>query len=170
MECKGEFEKGQLTYEPLSIIAKSELVSWAIHSQNNDLLHLPGWQRFARLAQRQKKLVQMANQAKLQSFRTRLFTNLVSKYQVIIKRQWSLIWTMGAAIGRMQRLQIIPDWQLWDFPWPCQEGETSAWLQEDSSTLDVWCKAWRMTQGEFNCWRTPHRDPNHSKVSDWWYF
>ena len=55
----------------LSILAKSDPVSCAIYGKDNNLLHLPGWTRFKRLAKRQKKLIHIANQAKLQSFRTR---------------------------------------------------------------------------------------------------
>jgi len=67
-----EWENGEVTYEPLAIIGKSDPVSVAIYARDNDLLHLDGWKRFRRLAQRQKKLIRLANQAKLQSFRNRI--------------------------------------------------------------------------------------------------
>ena len=41
----------------------------AIYARNNQLLHLDGWTRFKRLANRQKKLLRLAHQARLQSYR-----------------------------------------------------------------------------------------------------
>ena len=65
------WENGEMTWEPLSIIGRTDPVSVAIYGQENDLLQLPGWKRFEKLAKRQKKMLRMANQAKLQSFRSR---------------------------------------------------------------------------------------------------
>ena len=74
-ECKGslynvrvEWENGEITDEPLAIIGKDDPVTCAICARENDLLNMPGWQRFKGIAKRQKKLFCMANQAKLQSF------------------------------------------------------------------------------------------------------
>jgi len=64
------WENREVSYEPLSIIAKSDPVTIAIYPKENNLLELDGWKKFARLANRQKKLLRMANQAKLLSFRT----------------------------------------------------------------------------------------------------
>ena len=61
-------ENGEVTWEPLNIIAKSDPMSCAIYAKDNNLLGIPGWKRFARLARRQKKLLRLANQAKLQSY------------------------------------------------------------------------------------------------------
>jgi hypothetical protein len=67
-----EWENGEVTYEPLRIIGKSDPVSVAIYGRDNNLLHLDGWKRFEKLAKRQKKLIRLANQAKLESFRNRV--------------------------------------------------------------------------------------------------
>ena len=67
-----EWENGEITFEPLRIIAESDPVSVAIYARDNNLLHLDGWKKFQKLARRQKKLLRMANQAKLQSFRNRV--------------------------------------------------------------------------------------------------
>ena len=67
-----EWENGEITYEPLAIIAKSDPVSVAIYARDNQLLHLDGWKCFRRLARRQKKLLRLANQAKLYAFRNRI--------------------------------------------------------------------------------------------------
>ena len=65
---KIEWENGEVTYEPLAIIGADDPSSCAIYARDNNLLDLPGWRRFQRLAKRQKKLIRMANQAKLRSF------------------------------------------------------------------------------------------------------
>ena len=66
------WETGESTYEPLCIIAADDPVSCVIYVKENNLLEEEGWKRFKRLAQRQKKLIRLLNQAKLQSFRTKL--------------------------------------------------------------------------------------------------
>ena len=65
------WETGESTHEPLHIIAADDPVSCAIYAKENNLLEQEGWKRFKRLAKRQKKLVRLLNQAKLQSFRTK---------------------------------------------------------------------------------------------------
>ena len=63
------WENDEVTWEPLRIIAASDPVTCAIYAKNNQLLHLEGWTRFKRLASRQKKLLRLAHQARLQSYR-----------------------------------------------------------------------------------------------------
>jgi len=65
-----EWENGEVTDEPLAIIAADDPVSCAIYAQDHNLLDKPGWKRFKSLARRQKKLFRAVNQAKLRSFRT----------------------------------------------------------------------------------------------------
>ena len=62
--CKGskhnvmiEWENGEITSEPLSIIGADD--------RDNALLDELGWTRFKRLAKREKKLLRLTNQAKL---------------------------------------------------------------------------------------------------------
>lgn len=62
------WENGEITYEPLDMIAKDDLVSCALYAGKNNLLQQPGWKRFKRIANREKKLPRMANQAKLRSY------------------------------------------------------------------------------------------------------
>ena len=61
------WENGETTWEPLGIIGKSDPVTCAIYGKENHLLKQDGWKCFACLARRQKKLLQLAHQAKLQS-------------------------------------------------------------------------------------------------------
>ncbi len=64
-----EWENGEITSEPLAVIAADDPVTCAIYAKEKNLLHLPGWKRFRSIAKRQKTFTRMVNQAKLQSFR-----------------------------------------------------------------------------------------------------
>ncbi len=63
------WENGEVTYEPLDIIAKDDPVTCAIYAEKANLLDELGWRRFRRIAKRQKKLLRQVNQAKLRSYR-----------------------------------------------------------------------------------------------------
>ena len=63
-----EWENGEISREPLSVIAADDPVTCAIYARDNNLLDLDGWKRFKRLASQQKQLFRMANQAKLRSY------------------------------------------------------------------------------------------------------
>ena len=65
-----EWESGEITSEPLSVIAADDPVTCAIYASDNNLLEQDGWKRFRGIAKRQKKLLRMVNQAKLRSYRT----------------------------------------------------------------------------------------------------
>jgi hypothetical protein len=65
-----EWENGEITSEPLSIIAADDPVTCAIYAKENNLLDQPGWKRFKGIAKRQKKFTRMVNQAKLRSYQS----------------------------------------------------------------------------------------------------
>jgi Reverse transcriptase (RNA-dependent DNA polymerase) len=65
-----EWETGEVTSEPLNIVAADDPVTCALYAKENNLLDLPGWKRFKALAKREKKLERMVNQAKLRSYNT----------------------------------------------------------------------------------------------------
>jgi hypothetical protein len=65
-----EWENGETTTEPLSVIAIDDPITCAMYALENNLLDKPGWKRFSKMVRRQKKLFHEANQAKLRSFRT----------------------------------------------------------------------------------------------------
>jgi hypothetical protein len=48
-----EWENGEVTSEPLSIIAKDDPVTCAIYARENNLLELEGWRRFKDIARRE---------------------------------------------------------------------------------------------------------------------
>ena len=41
-----DWETGEKTYEPLSILAADDPVTCATYAKENDLLHIDGWKRF----------------------------------------------------------------------------------------------------------------------------
>jgi hypothetical protein len=66
IECKN----GEITKEPLRIIAADDPVTCAIYARENGLLDQPGRKRFKHIAKNEKKFTHMINQAKLKSFHT----------------------------------------------------------------------------------------------------
>ena len=48
------WETGENTYEPLSVLAADDPVTCATYAKENDLLHIDGWKRFRNLAKRDK--------------------------------------------------------------------------------------------------------------------
>lgn len=93
------WENREVSYEPLSIIAKSDPVTIAIYAMENDLLEFDSWKKFARLAYWQKKLLRMANQAKLQSFRTATTYHFGILIPCKHNMPWNLISSMGIIFG-----------------------------------------------------------------------
>ena len=98
------WENGETTYEPLSIMASADPVTCAIYAKDNNLLNTAGWKQFKKTAKRQKRLLRLANQAKLQSFRNRK----VYKFGVEVPRNHQdalrlLIRRMPIRYGRKQK-------------------------------------------------------------------
>ena len=52
-----EWENGEVTNEPHNIIGADSPVVCAVYAKENNLLDTPGWKRFKRIANRQKKLL-----------------------------------------------------------------------------------------------------------------
>ncbi len=65
-----EWENGEITFEPLGIIAADDPVSCAVYAREHGLLDTPGWKRFKRIAKREKVLWHAVNQAKIRSYNT----------------------------------------------------------------------------------------------------
>ena len=60
-----EWETGEITYEPLSIIAANDPVICAAYAKENDLLAVEGWHRFRNLAKKDKVLARAIKQSKI---------------------------------------------------------------------------------------------------------
>jgi hypothetical protein len=65
-----EWEDGEITSEPLTVIATDDPVSCAMYACENDRIDKPGRKRFKQIAKREKKFTRMVNQAKLRSYNT----------------------------------------------------------------------------------------------------
>ena len=64
-----EWENGEITFEPLSIIAADDPVTCAAYAKENDLLALEGWRRFRSLAKKDKVLARTIKQSKIRQVR-----------------------------------------------------------------------------------------------------
>ena len=60
-----EWETGEITDEPLSLIAADDPVTCAEYAKKHDLLHLDGWKRLKHIAKNQKQLTRAINQSKI---------------------------------------------------------------------------------------------------------
>jgi Reverse transcriptase (RNA-dependent DNA polymerase) len=62
------WENGEITTEPLAVIAADDPVTCAIYAREHGLLDKSGWKRFKNIAKREKQFTRQVNQAKLRSF------------------------------------------------------------------------------------------------------
>ena len=59
-----EWETGEITFEPLSIIAADDPVTCAADANENDLLALEGWRRFRSLAKKIRSLQEQSSKVR----------------------------------------------------------------------------------------------------------
>ena len=88
-DCKGskynvqvEWETGEITYEPISIIAADDPVTCAAYAKQHDLLAVEGWHRFRNLAKKDKVLAGAIKQSKIRQVRrsqTYMFGYLITR-------------------------------------------------------------------------------------------
>ena len=64
-----EWETGEITEEPLSIIGADDPVTCAAYAKQHNLLNLPGWKRFKNIARNQKSLTGAVNKIKIRQVR-----------------------------------------------------------------------------------------------------
>ena len=64
-----EWETGEITDEPLSLIAADDPVTCAEYAKKHDLLHLDGWKRLKHIAKNQKELTRAINQSTIRQVR-----------------------------------------------------------------------------------------------------
>ena len=77
-----EWETGEVTFEPLSVIADDDPVTCAAYAKQHDLLTLEGWCRFRDLAKRDKVLARAIKQNKIRQgrrFQTYMFGYLIPR-------------------------------------------------------------------------------------------
>jgi hypothetical protein len=64
-----EWENGEITTEPLSVIAADDPMTCAVYAREHDLLDVEGWKHFRNLAKREKHFLRLVKQAKMKSYR-----------------------------------------------------------------------------------------------------
>ena len=64
-----EWETGEITEAPLSIIAKEYPVTCAAYAKQHNLLHLPEWNKLKHIAKHQRTLTRAINQTKIRQVR-----------------------------------------------------------------------------------------------------
>ena len=64
-----EWESGEITFEPVSIIADDDPVTCAAYAKENGLLALEGWCRFRSLAKKDKGFARAIKQSKIRQVR-----------------------------------------------------------------------------------------------------
>ena len=64
-----EWETGEITEKPLSLIAADDPVTCAEYAKKHDLLLLDGWKRLKHIAKNQKQLTRAINQSKIRQVR-----------------------------------------------------------------------------------------------------
>ena len=77
-----EWENGEITFEPLSIISADDPVTCAVCAKENDLLALEGWHRFRSLSKKDKSLARGIKQSKIRQVRrsqTYMFGYLITR-------------------------------------------------------------------------------------------
>ena len=80
-----EGETGEITFEPLSIIAADDPVTCAAYAKENDLLAVEGWCRFRNLAKKDKGLARPIKQSQIRQVRrsqTYMFGYLIPRNYV----------------------------------------------------------------------------------------
>ena len=60
-----DWETGEKTYEPLSILAAADPETCATYAKENDLLQIDGWKRFRKHAKRDKTLTRAVMESKI---------------------------------------------------------------------------------------------------------
>ena len=64
-----DWETGEKTYGPLSVLAADDPVTCDTYAKENDLLHIDGWKRFRNLAKRDKTLTRAVMESKIRQAR-----------------------------------------------------------------------------------------------------
>ena len=64
-----EWRTGEITFEPLSVIAPYDPVTCAAYAKENDLLALDGWRRFISRAKKDKVPARAIKQSKIRQVR-----------------------------------------------------------------------------------------------------
>ena len=64
-----EWESGEVTYEPLTLISKDDPITCAVYAKKHDLLDTAGWNHFKRYAKTSKRLIRAVKQSRIRQVR-----------------------------------------------------------------------------------------------------
>ena len=64
-----EWETGEITFEPLSVIAADDPITCAAYAKEKNLYNLDGWKRFRHLIKKEKQLTRATKQSKIRQVR-----------------------------------------------------------------------------------------------------
>ena len=64
-----EWESGEVTYEPLTIISKDDPITCAVYAKKHDLLDTTGWKHLKRYAKTSKRLIRAVKQSRVRQVR-----------------------------------------------------------------------------------------------------
>ena len=64
-----EWETGEITFEPLSVIAADDPITCAAYAKEKNLYNLDGWKRFRHLIKKEKQLTRAIKQSKIRQVR-----------------------------------------------------------------------------------------------------
>ena len=104
-----EWETGEITFEPLSVIAADDPITCAAHAKDKNLYNLDGWKRFRHLIKKEKQLTRAIKQSKIRQVSMQRNICLDFSYQEIILKPWNLTKPTTTENGMMpQRLNWTP--------------------------------------------------------------
>ena len=64
-----EWESGDVTYEPLTLISKDDPITCAVYAKKHDLLDTTGWKHLKRYARTSKRLIRAVKQSRIRQVR-----------------------------------------------------------------------------------------------------
>ena len=64
-----EWESGEVTYEPLTLISKDDPITCAVYAKKHDLLDTTGWKQLKRYAKTSKRLIRAVKQSRIRQVR-----------------------------------------------------------------------------------------------------
>ena len=136
-----EWETGEKTYEPLSILAADDPVTCATYAKENDLLHIEGWKWFRNLAKRDKTRARAVMQSKIRQVRRS------SKYM------------FGYLIPKSYKEALEFD----------KENNNTKWADATRDEMDCIKEQQVFTNGPRAKWDSQHKKilnapPNHQKI------
>ena len=64
-----EWESGEVTYEPLTLISKDDPITCAVYAKKHDLLDTTGWKHLKRYTKTSKRLIRAVKQSRIRQVR-----------------------------------------------------------------------------------------------------